>query len=230
MTKRYLVSGATSGIGKAFADQLRAKDQHLIAMLRDVTQIAAVPAQQHIIFDYAQPENLSGAIADLPEIDVFVSAAGILLGQSFAEVSLAQAQENLTVNLLTPMLLAKHIAPKLRSGGVMIFMGSISGHKGSYDDGYAAAKGGIHSFVKSLALKLAVENKRVIAIAPGITQGTRMTDTRPADELTAVLQKIPLGRFATPDDIANWISFCASDAARAMTGCVIDINGGQYVR
>ena len=228
--RTHLVSGVTSGIGQAYADKVRAAGETLIAIVRDQKQIAAIPAAQHIVFDYAQPEAAAAAFANLPDIDVFVSAAGILNGKNYEEVTLVAAMENLTVNLLTPMMLAQQVAPKLRSGGVMIFLGSISGHKGSYDDAYAAAKGGIHTFVKSIALKLAKENKRVIAIAPGITEGTRMTDTRPAAELDAVRAQIPLGRFAQPTEIADWIWFCASPAAASMTGAIVDMNGGQYLR
>ena len=128
------------------------------------------------------------------------------------------------------MWIAQLLTPKLTPLGTMIFLGSISGEKGSYDDAYAATKGGIHSFVKSLSLKLAPHGQRAVCIAPGITQDTRMTDTRPQSEKDAALKQIPLGRFVRAEEIAEWIWFCASPVAASLTGTILDINGGQYLR
>jgi len=226
----HLVSGATSGIGASYAALARARGMSVIAIIRNETQQASVPADDYVIFDYAKPETATAAFAKIKAVDVFVNAAGILHGKNFADMTVEQYHDTLTVNLLTPMILAQILAPKLTMQGVMIFLGSISGHKGSFDDAYAATKGGIHSFVKSLALKLAPHGQRAITIAPGTTQDTRMTDTRPQSEKDAALKQIPLDRFARAEEIAEWIWFCASPAAFSMTGATIDINGGQYMR
>ncbi len=217
-------------MGAAYAALVRSRSEKIIAIIRDDTQRAKVPADDYIIFDYARPETAAAAFAKLGAIDIFVNAAGVLHGDNFAEMSLDDYQNTLTINLLTPMMLAQTLAPKLAAKGVMIFLGSISGHKGSFDDAYAASKGGIHSFVKSLALKLAPHGQRAVCIAPGVTQDTRMTDSRPQHEKEDVLKKIPLGRMARAEEIAEWIWFCASPAAASMTGAIIDINGGQYMR
>jgi len=226
----HLISGTTSGIGAAYAALARARGAQVIAIIRNEMQRVAVPADDYVIFDYAQPETAAAAFAKIKTVDVFVNAAGVLYGRNFSDMTAEQYYDTLTVNLLTPMLLAQTLAPKLTARGIMIFLGSISGHKGSFDDAYAAAKGGIHSFVKSLALKLAPRGQRAIAIAPGITQDTRMTDVRPQSEKDTALKQIPLNRFARAEEIAEWIWFCASPAAASMTGAIIDINGGQYLR
>jgi len=228
--RRHLISGVSSGIGAAYAALVRARGEQVVAIIRDERQRSTIAADDYVMFDYAQPDNAAAAFAKLNAINVFVNAAGVLHGENFADMTIAQYQDTMTVNLLTPMILAQVLAPKLAAKGVMIFMGSISGHKGSFDDAYAASKGGIHSFVKSLALKLAPHGQRAVCIAPGVTQDTRMTDARPQHEKDDVLKKIPLGRFARAEDIAEWIWFCASPAAASMTGAIIDINGGQYLR
>ena len=107
--------------------------------------------------------------------------------------------------------------------------GSQSGFKGSYDDGYAVSKGGIHALVRTTALKLAPD-RRIVAVAPGIASDTRMTENRAVSDLDEIAEKIPMKRLVTPRELSEFTVFLLSDACAYMTRCTIDLNGGNYLR
>jgi NAD(P)-dependent dehydrogenase (short-subunit alcohol dehydrogenase family) len=127
------------------------------------------------------------------------------------------------------MMAVARVRPRLRPGGAIILLSSQSAFKGSYDDAYAITKGAIHAMVKTLASKLAPAH-RIICLAPGVTIGTRMTQDRAADDLEPYRKNIPMQRFATPEEIAGCVQFLLSPAAASMTGCTIDMNGGNVLR
>ncbi len=112
---------------------------------------------------------------------------------------------------------------------MIILLSSQSAFKGSYDDAYAITKGAIHTLVKTVASKIAPHH-RIVCLAPGVTIGTRMTENRVADDLDAYRQTIPLKRFATPEEVAGCVEFLLSSDAASMTGCTIDLNGGNVLR
>mgnify|MGYP001487629249 CR=1 FL=1 len=129
-------------------------------------------------------------------------------------------------NVHPTLRMARELANKYK---IFVLLGSISGHKGSFDDSYAATKGAIHSLVKSLALKFS-PNIRVIGIAPGMTNNTKMTNNLVEGQYSKTLSKIPLKYAGEPEDIAELILFLINKHAKFITGSIIDVNGGQYLR
>ena len=232
MSKTYLLTGATSGMGKAIYADLTQKGHTVIPVLRNKEQaqnFAPTPST-FIEADLANSGQIEAAFSDLKTpLDGFINAAGILPGDSFEETDAAKLTELFNINTISPMLITKAIKPLLNQGACIILFGSISGHKGSYDDGYAASKGAVHSLVRSLALKFA-PHARVIGIAPGMTENTRMTNDLVEGRFEHNMKLIPLQQAGQPTDIAELTSFVLSDTCQFMTGCVIDINGGQYLR
>lgn len=231
--KRYLVTGGTSGIGKAICQRLAEEGHQLVLVVRDAARAdtCGVVAEDVIVADFENPEACEKAFANYKgRLDGIVNAAGVLVGKSLTEMDFQQMQQTMNVNVLSPMVMLGALLPHLNEGAVVVLLGSISAHKGSYDDVYAASKGAIHSMVKSLALKLAPSG-RVVGIAPGMTQGTRMTnELLPGRFEETLSQRIPMKQAGKPEDVAALVSFVLSDHANFMTGAIIDINGGQYLR
>jgi 3-oxoacyl-[acyl-carrier protein] reductase len=228
--RNFLISGVSSGIGKAFFELLESKGENVIPILRNKEQASSANLKNAIIYDFAKPDTIEDSFKNLKdEIDVFINFAGILPGKSFLEYELESIQEIFNVNVISPLLITKVITNKLSKNAVLIYIGSISAQKGSYDDAYAATKGAIHSLIKSLAIKFAPE-KRVLGIAPAMIENTRMTDELIEGRFEHNLKKIPLAKAGNPKEISELIYFLTGDNCSFMTGALIDINGGQYLR
>lgn len=140
-----------------------------------------------------------------------------------------EAARLLNINLMSPMLACGALRFKFRRGGAIVLFSSQSAYRGGWDDVYNASKGGINTFIKSFAMKMAPD-VRVVGIAPGIIENTRMTQGRRNDDLDRIRDTIPLKRFANADEIAELTIAMLGTAGAYMTGCVVDTNGGNYLR
>ena len=229
--KTILVSGVTSGMGLKFVELILQKGYSVIPIVRNKSDLDNIDIYDNIIeYDYCEPWNIDSAFSGLSEkIDAFVNFAAILPGLSLFEQSYEGLKTIFDVNVISPMLIINKIENLLNKDGCIILLGSISGHKGSFDDSYAATKGAIHSLVKSLALKFS-PNIRVIGIAPGMTNNTKMTNNLVEGQYSKTLSKIPLEHAGEPEDIAELILFLINKHANFITGSIIDVNGGQYLR
>lgn len=229
--KTILVSGVTSGMGLKFVELILQKGYSVIPIVRNKSDLANIEIYDNIIeYDYCEPWNIDIAFSELNEkIDFFVNFAGVLPGLSLFEQSYEGLKKVFDVNVISPMLILNKIENQLNNDGCIVLLGSISGHKGSYDDPYAATKGAIHSLVKSLSLKFS-PNIRVIGIAPGMTNNTKMTNNLVEGQYNKTLSMIPLEHAGEPEDIAELILFLINKHANFITGTIIDVNGGQYLR
>jgi NAD(P)-dependent dehydrogenase (short-subunit alcohol dehydrogenase family) len=231
--KTYLVTGATSGMGRAVSQALHAAGHRQVLLVRNAGRTVDLPAFDGTTLevDFADPALVEKAFSGFDtQLDGVINCAGILPGQSYAEATANDLTRLFNINTLSPMVMLKHVTPCLNPGACVVLYGSISGHKGSYDDGYAASKAAVHALVRSLSLKLAPA-VRVVGVAPGMTEDTRMT----AELIPGLFEetkntRIPLKQAGRPGDMAALTLFLLSDAARFMTGCVVDVNGGQYLR
>jgi 3-oxoacyl-[acyl-carrier protein] reductase len=231
LVRIHLVSGVTAGIGRAIAESLNAAGDQIIPVLRNESQRGKFPdVPEVVVCDFEDPKAVETAFGNLATpVDSFINCAGIMVSRNLFESSFDELVRMTNVNLLSAMVAVARVRPKLKAHGLVILLSSQSAFKGSYDDAYAITKGGIHAMVKTLASKLAPQH-RIICLAPGVTIGTRMTEDRAADDLEPYRLKIPLQRFATPQEIAGCVQFLLSPSASSMTGCTIDINGGNVLR
>jgi NAD(P)-dependent dehydrogenase (short-subunit alcohol dehydrogenase family) len=229
--RTHLVSGATSGIGRAIAQGLRKAGERVIPVIRDESQRGLFPDEpEAVIADFEDPAAVDRAFGELAtDVDSFINCAGIMISKTLFEAPIEDLARMVHVNLFSAMMAVARVRPRLRPGGAIILLSSQSAFKGSYDDAYAITKGAIHAMVKTLASKLAPAH-RIICLAPGVTIGTRMTQDRAADDLEPYRKNIPMQRFATPEEIAGCVQFLLSPAAASMTGCTIDMNGGNVLR
>lgn len=174
---------------------------------------------------------INGAAEHFGKIDILVNNAGITRDTLVMRMSEADWDAVLNVNLKGAFLMSKAAVKfmmKQRSGCI-INMSSVVGQSGNAAQAnYSASKAGIIGLTKSLAKELASRNIRANAIAPGFVK-TEMTEVLKEDIKNAVLESIPLKRFAEVSDIAAAAVFLASDNAGYITGQVLAVNGGLYI-
>ncbi len=232
-----LVTGSTRGIGAAIAAQLRARGVFVIghgSRTADADTIAADLA------DPTAPAALWDTALDRTDgrIDILVNNAGLFaanpLGGSDIQW-LDNWEDTLRINLTAAAELSrfavKHWLQRAATGRI-VHIASRAGHRGDSPAHwhYAAAKGGMLAMHKTIARAYAAQGILSYAITPGFTATGMAEDYLASRGGPALLADIPLGRVATPDEIAAIAVFCALDAPPSMTGATLDANGASYVR
>lgn len=167
------------------------------------------------------------------KIDILVNNAGIWEEGKIDDLTLADWEKTLNINLTGMFLFTKHTVPimKKHNFGRIINISSTAGQRGEADHShYAASKGGMIAFTKSLAGELGKYNITINSVAPGWVR-TDMTKNFLEDKFREekIIKEIPLKKIAVPDDIAGSVLFLASDLASHITGSVINVNGGSVL-
>jgi NAD(P)-dependent dehydrogenase (short-subunit alcohol dehydrogenase family) len=237
--KAALVTGAGRGIGRAVALALAAAGAELILVSRTVSQledlarkIAACGSKARVLpLDVTDTPAMRAAFADLDRLDILVNNAGINRPQPFVEVDEATLDLLLGLNVRAAFLVAQAAARSMVSqgGGVIINMSSQMGHVGSERDRtvYVMTKHAIEGLTKAMAVELAPRGVRVVSVAPTFVQ-TPLTQPFFDDPGTRrwILDRIPLGRPGTVEDVAQAVVFLASPAASLVTGSSLFVDGG----
>lgn len=231
-----LVTGSTRGIGAAIATAIEARGARVL-------RHGSRPGADHIAADLTDP----GAPQMLWEqaldaaggtIDVLVNNAGLFQANPLESSDIAWLdgwEDTLRINLTAAAQLSRFAVRHWQARGApgrIVHVASRAAYRGDSPDHwhYAAAKGGMIAMHKTIARGYAAQGILSFAVTPGFT------DTAMADDYLAtrggpgLLADIPLGRVATPGEIATIATFCALDAPPSMTGAVIDANGASYVR
>ena len=200
----------------AFVEEMRSKDYDLTAIQADCANKVEV-------------ENTISTLIDKHgRIDVLVNNAGITKDQLLLMMSDDDWNSVINTNLnsvyFSTKIALRHMLKK--RSGVVINLSSIAGSRpGKGHSNYAASKGGIEAFTKSIAAELGARNIRINAIAPGLIETDMSQFVRDAagDEIK---NQIALRKFGRPEDIANAVAFLASDAAAYITGEILHVDGG----
>jgi 3-oxoacyl-[acyl-carrier protein] reductase len=243
-----LVTGASRGIGRATAEKLAARGVSVALNYHRNTAaaqsaLAALPGSGHALFqaDIADPAACVALIAAVQKqygrIDVLVNNAGLYEEHDPRKVGFAEWekawQQAIATNLTGPAHLAYLAAQGMRAAGHgrIINITSRGAFRGEPTaPAYGAAKAGLNSFGQSLAKALAPDNIHVFTIAPGWV-ATDMANAHLAGPNAAeILAQHPLGRVATPEEVADTVAWLALDAPMTMTGSIIDLNGASYLR
>ena len=177
--------------------------------------------------------SIATILKDFGKIDILVNNAGIWKECKINKMSLAKWEETIKVNLTSMFLFTRYVIPymKLKRYGKIINISSTAGQRGEANySHYAASKGGMISFTKSLASELGAFNINVNSVAPGwvLTDMSKSVLSN-KKSLDNEIAKIPLGRIATADDIAGSVLFLASDLSRHITGEILNVNGGSFL-
>ena len=182
--------------------------------------------------DFKDAEETVKAVAEeFGRLDILICNAGITWDGVIWKMSEKQWDSVITVNLKGYFNYNKAAAMvfKDQKYGKIVNISSINGMRGKFaQSNYAASKGGEIAMSKSLAKELGKFNVNVNVVAPGMVL-TDMMEKIPAEFKNAALSETVLGRFATPEDVANLVCFLCSDHSRHITGEVIKIDGGQYI-
>ena len=243
-----LVTGAARGIGRAIAELMAQRGCRVAVHYRRnraaaEAEAAGLPGGGHQAF--GADLSLAGEVARLWQevtaafgsIQVLVNNAGVfeqhpLLTTGYAEWQAAW-QRTLATNLLGPANLC-HCAGNAmatRGGGRVVSISSRGAFRGEPETpAYGASKAGLNALSQSLARALAGQGVYFFVIAPGWVDTEMARPTLAGPGRAGLLAEHPLGRVASPQEVAAAAVFCALDAPPAMTGCIIDVNGASYLR
>ena len=241
--KIAVITGAARGIGQAIAWNLAAGGADIVLCdikeewLQETAEGVKKAGRKVWCFelDVTDTDAVQKAFTDIAAatgtVDILVNNAGITRDGLLMRMSEEDWDAVLTVNLKGTFSCTKavsRIMMKQRSGSI-VNIASIIGLMGNAGQAnYAASKGGVISFTKSVAKELASRGVRVNAVAPGFIS-SKMTDALSDDVRQKMLDAIPLARFGNPEDVADVVAFLAGDRSSYITGEVINISGGMVM-
>jgi NAD(P)-dependent dehydrogenase (short-subunit alcohol dehydrogenase family) len=237
--KTALVTGAGRGIGRAVALALATAGAELILVSRTRSQLDEIALEiaqgggkaRALSFDVTDTAAVRGAFASLNRLDILVSNAGLNRPQPFLEVDESTLDLLLGLNVRAAFLVAQAAARLMvaKGSGVIINMSSQMGHVGSERDRavYVMTKHAVEGLTKAMAVELAPKGVRVVSIAPTFVE-TPLTKPFFEDSETRkwILDRIPLGRGGTVEEVAQAVVFLASPAASLVTGSSLLVDGG----
>jgi len=237
-----LVTGAAGGIGGAVARRFAGEGLRLVLADRNregveraahsLSGAEALPWSGDLANE-AEVRALFAAIEErFGRLDIAVNAAGILRNTPFEEISKAEWDQVLNVNAGSTFLVCRECCPLMRrqGWGRMINFSSIAAQTGGILSGahYAASKAAVISITRSVAKYLAPYGVRCNAVAPSGVE-TEMLGLFSAEQRDVLERGIPVGRFGTPEEVAELVSWLASPASDYVTGQTLNINGGAYL-
>lgn len=240
--KVALVTGAGRGLGRGIALALSAAGAELVLNSRTPTELTAVAAEiaaaggkaRTLPFDVTDQLAASAAIAGLERLDIMVNNAGVNRPQPFLEVDETTLDRLIALNVRALFLNAQAAARRMVQsggvpGGVIVNMSSQMGHVGSELNRtvYVMTKHAVEGLTKAMAVELAPKGVRVVSIAPTFIETPL---TKPFFDDPAIrkwiLDRIPLGRAGTIEEVAQAVVFLASPAAGLVTGSSLLVDGG----
>jgi 2-deoxy-D-gluconate 3-dehydrogenase len=242
-----LVTGCRRGIGRAVAEAAAEAGAHVVGVSAnlelDGMGVAAAVEQRGRTFrgyrcDLARRDEVAGLIESLRrdgvEVDVLVNNAGTIRRAPAVTHGDDDWDEVLEVNLRAQFVLSREIGRTMieRGRGKIVFVASLLSFQGGINvPGYAASKGGVAQLTKALSNEWAPHGVNVNAVAPGYVATDNTTPLRddPA-RASEILARIPVGRWAEPEDIAGAVVFLASPASDYICGAIIPVDGGWLAR
>jgi 3-oxoacyl-[acyl-carrier protein] reductase len=228
-SKLALVTGGNRGIGLAIANSLKSAGYQVVIGHRSRTTPVGF---EGVALDVSSTESVEAAISEIENkygaVDVLVANAGITKDGLVMRMSDEDFQEVINTNLTGTFRVARACSKGMlkKRSGKMIFIGSVVGLLGSAGQvNYASSKSGLVGMARSFARELGSRNISANVVAPGFVE-TDMTAVLHEDKQSEIRKNIPLGRFCTAEEIAEVVTFLASDSANYITGAVIPVDGG----
>ena len=244
-SKVVLVTGASQGLGKQFAELLCAKGARVALAARQVVKITSLKEELEakggiayaVEMDVLDQQSISDCVEvvehEMGSIDVLVNNAGVAINKFFLDVTEEEYDSVLGTNLKGCFFCAQAVAKKManRKSGSIINISSVLGTRpiGTLTT-YCASKAGLNQLTATMALELARSGVRVNAIAPGYIETPMNSDFFKTGPGQALINSVPQRRLGQLEDLDGTILLLASDASKFITGTVITVDGGFTVR
>jgi 3-oxoacyl-[acyl-carrier protein] reductase len=230
--KQALVTGGSRGIGAAIARELAGAGATVVVGYHsgkdEAESLAGEIGGKAVQADVSVAEEAKRLVEEAGDVDVLVNNAGVTRDGVLARMTDEDWRTLLETNLSAAFYTCRAVTRGMmkRRAGAIVNLSSIVGIHGNWGQtNYAASKGGIIAFTKSLAQELGSRGVRANVVAPGYIK-TRLTDAIPEEAQTKMLELTPLGRFGDPEDVARAVRFLCSDDASFITGEVLVVGGG----
>ena len=235
--KTVLITGASSGIGRAIAVESSKMGANVIITARNEERLNETLSQMKgvghsiIVADLNKEDDRLRLIAQSPKLDGLVNCAGIVKTMLFQFIDADSLSEIMNVNFMAPTLLSAQLIEnkKLAKKSSIVFISSISGIVCTWagNSMYSASKGAINGMMKNMALDLAAKGIRVNSVNPGMIE-TPIFDGGIIDseQLEEDKKRYPLKRYGKPEEVAYAVIYLLSDASSWVTGSNIVIDGG----
>ena len=235
--KTILVTGASSGIGKATAVICSQMGARLVITARNEARLTETfmllegDNHQKICSDLTNPDSLEKLVGEIPKLDGIVNNAGIAKPLVLQLMEVEDVNEIMQINALVPIHLTRLILQhkKLNKGASLVYISSINGNNCAYIGStiYAASKSALTGFMKGVALELAPRGIRANCINPGMIESNLLkSGSIGQEELDKDRLKYPLKRYGHPDEVAYAVVYLLSDATQWVTGTSLLIDGG----
>ena len=244
-----IVTGASSGIGRAIALELARCGTHIAFCFLDSGSRSRLDAQEvarklremevRVFFrscDVRESRDVKDFIAEVQEelggVQILVNNAGIGRDGALWRMQDHEWEAVVRTNLDGAFFFTRSIAPLMRAQehGKIVNVTSVHGLRSEFGiSNYASSKAGLIGLTRSAAVELGPRNINVNAVAPGYIRTTRLTDGVPSEILDQAREKAVLGRLGDPQDVAGVVLFLCSEAARHITGAVIPVDGGYLL-
>ncbi|AWB57929.1 MULTISPECIES: 3-oxoacyl-ACP reductase FabG [unclassified Colwellia] len=237
--KVILVTGASRGIGKAIASQLKALGGNVIGTATSEHGAANISEYlgegQGLVLNVTDDASISAMFDLIKEkhgsVDILVNNAGITRDNLMMRMKDDEWNDIINTNLTSVFKISKAVlrAMMKKRNGRIINIGSVVGTMGNAGQvNYATAKAGLIGFTKSLAREVASRGITVNTVSPGFID-TDMTQTLTDEQKEGIFAQVPANRLGKPEEIANAVAFLASDSAAYITGETLHVNGGMYM-
>jgi NAD(P)-dependent dehydrogenase (short-subunit alcohol dehydrogenase family) len=252
--KVVVITGASSGIGEAIARRFASEGATLVLAARSVDKLSALEGElvaeggsaTSMRCDVGQDDDVAElarfVLEGHPRVDVLVNNAGTYLARRFVDYTMDDWQTIINVNLFGTVRVTQAFLGGMQANrsGSVINVASTAGKYGSlYQSTYNASKHGVVGLTRCLALEMAASGVRVNAICPGLVDAPMTTDNLgdygeilglSKDDMTErMLQKVPIGRLLTSDEVAHLAVYLAADESLGMTGVAITLAGGMLL-
>ena len=239
--KRILITGASSGIGKATAIECSRMGAKIIISGRDECRLSQTfeslsgTDHQQIVLNLSSYDSVKELCDNISQVDGVCLNAGVPSSKPISFINEDEVHKTLDINLNSPIYLTNLLVKKkkISKGGSVVFTSSIGRYMPAASGSiYAASKGGLSAFMKGAALELAAKHIRCNAVLPGMIETAIMKGKATISEEQWELNKqlYPLKRFGTPEEVAWLIVYLLSDASTFMTGSEIIIDGGRSLK